>query len=88
MKSPKVINVQAQNDLTLIVKFDNGMTKTFDVKPLLEMPIYKPLKDVALFRTASIDRFGGITWGNDIDCCRDTLYADGILVQQQEGKAI
>ena len=75
MKTPKVIDVKAQKDFMLTVCFDNGISREFDVKPLLSMPIYKPLQNVELFQKVSVDQFGGITWGNNIDCCRDTLYA-------------
>ena len=48
--------------------------KTIDVKSLLTMPIYKLFADVVLFQKVKVYKFGGITWGNDIDCCADILY--------------
>ena len=79
MKYPKVVAVQAQDDFVLDLRFDNGTTKSFDAKPMLDLPIYKPLNDPAIFQHVSIDMFGGITWGNNIDCCCDTLDAQGVL---------
>lgn len=78
MRIPKVVEVQAQDNYMLSLCFENGARKLFDAKPLFSMPIYKPLSDQDLFRNVSVDRFGGITWGNGIDCCRDTLYAESI----------
>lgn len=78
MKTPPITKVCAEEDYILRVWFGNGAAKKFDMKPLLAMPVYRPLQDKTMFGNVSIDQFGGITWGNDIDCCRDTLYAEGI----------
>ena len=38
---PKAINVIPQDDYTLLLEFDNGEKKIFDVKPYLEHKAFK-----------------------------------------------
>jgi len=74
--NPRVINVTPTQDFTLLITFNNGEEKSFDVKPYLEIGIFKELKDVSMFN--SVKPFlGSIQWSNGLDLCPDTLYIDG-----------
>jgi len=74
--NPRVINVTPTQDFTLLITFNNGEEKSFDVKPYLEIGIFKELKDVRIFN--SVKPFlGSIQWANGLDLCPDTLYLDG-----------
>jgi len=73
---PRVINVQAEQNFKLLITFNNGEKKSFDVKPYLGIGIFKELQDVSMFN--SVKPFlGSIQWANGLDLCPDTLYLEG-----------
>ncbi len=76
--NPRVSNVQPQQDYFLLITFDNGEVKRFDVNPYLEIGFFKELKDKSVFN--SVKPFlGSIQWSNGVDLCPDTLYLDSEL---------
>jgi len=79
----KVIAVKTNEDYSLIVKFDDGKIKRFDVKPYLEQGIFKELKDRDYFRKVSV-AFGTVQWENEQDISSDTLYIEGKGISKSE----
>jgi hypothetical protein len=76
--NPRVSNVQPQQDYFLLITFDNGEVKRFDVNPYLEIGFFKELKDKSVFN--SVKPFlGSIQWSNGVDLCPDTLYLESKL---------
>ena len=74
--NPRVVNVKPGHDYTLLIIFNNGEEKSFDVKPYLEIGLFKELKDACVFN--SVKPFlGSIQWANGLDLCPDTLYLEG-----------
>ena len=74
--NPRVINVKPDQNFTLLVTFNNGEEKRFDVKPYLNIGMFKELKDESMFN--SVKPFlGSIQWANGLDLCPDTLYLEG-----------
>lgn len=74
--NPRVINVQPEQNFKLLITFNNGERKSFDVKPYLGIGIFRELQDVSLFN--SVKPFlGSIQWANGVDLCPDTLYLEG-----------
>ncbi len=73
--NPRVKNVAANNDYTLTITFTNDEVKVFDVKPYLEIGIFKELKDLSLFKNVK-PFFNSIQWINGQDFCPDTLYLE------------
>jgi hypothetical protein len=73
--NPRVQNVKPEADYRLLITFQNGEIKTFDVKPYLGIGIFKELQDLSMFN--SVKPFlGSIQWANGIDLCPDTLYLE------------
>ena len=73
--NPRVINVKPEQNYSLLLTFNNGEVKRFDVKPYLEIGIFKELQDLSVFN--SVKPFlGSIQWVNGVDLCPDTLYMD------------
>ncbi|RPI17328.1 MAG: DUF2442 domain-containing protein [Ignavibacteriae bacterium] len=72
---PRVERVKPEKNYTLIITFNNGEVKSFDVKPYLDIGIFKELKDLALFNSVRTC-LGSIQWKNGQDLCPDTLYLD------------
>jgi len=74
--NPRVINVRPEQNFKLLITFNNGEMKSFDVKPYLEIGIFKELQDESIFN--SVKPFlGSIQWANGVDLCPDTLYLEG-----------
>lgn len=77
MKNPRIQSVQAQQNYTLILLFDNGEERVFDVKPFLDKGIFRDLQNVRIF--SSVKPFlGSIQWSNGADFCPDMLYEESI----------
>jgi hypothetical protein len=45
-----VVDVRANNDFTLDLKFNDGRVKRFDVRPYLKYKVFKELNDFAYLR--------------------------------------
>lgn len=78
--NPRVKNVEANQDSTLKLTFDNNEVKSFDVKPYLEYGVFKELKDLSLFLTVK-PFWGTVQWLNEQDFCPDTLYLESTNIQ-------
>ncbi len=72
----KVINAKAENDFSLILEFNDGSVKRFDVKPYLDYEVFKPLKDLNYFKRIKI-AFGTVQWTDELDISPETLYLEG-----------
>jgi hypothetical protein len=73
--NPRVKKVKPNPDFTIVMAFTNGEVKIFDMKPYLEIGIFRELKDLSLFN--SVKPFlGSIQWKNGQDLCLDTLYLE------------
>jgi hypothetical protein len=77
--NPRVINVKPEKDYKLLITFSNNDVKAFDVRPYLEIGLFKELKDISLFN--SVKPFpGSIQWSNGLDLCPDTLFLESKLL--------
>jgi len=68
-----VTSVQAKKDYTLIVTFIDGKQKIYNALPLLENPIYEPLKTLTFFLKAKVCG-DTVAWSDDIDIAPEHLY--------------
>jgi Protein of unknown function (DUF2442) len=66
-------NVKPKNNYILLLTFENGEKRQFDMKPYLEIGIFKELKDISLFKTVKI-HFDSIEWANEADFDPEVLY--------------
>ena len=76
----KVKNVFALPDLRLSVQFAEGVTKIYDVKPLLKrIPAFGVfLKEPERFEDVQVDNGGyGVIWNDDLDLSCDELWEHG-----------
>lgn len=74
--NPRVKEVIPADDFQLKITFENGEKKLFDVKPYLQIGVFKELNDENLFKTVQVN-LGSISWKNGQDLCPDTLYLEG-----------
>ena len=66
-------SVQAIPNYNLILTFQNGEKRQFDMNPYLEIGIFKELRDIAKFNTVRIS-FDSIEWENEADLDPEILY--------------
>ncbi len=76
---PKIKDVMPADQRTLIVTFDNGKRKRYDVKKLLIKEMYSPLKDKGFFKNVKIEPGGyAVYWNDMIDISEYGLWQNGI----------
>ena len=73
--SPRAKKVKVVSGYKIEVEFDNGEVRIFDVSPLLNLPVYQPLKNRSYFEKVYVDH-GIVQWPNEVDISPDTLYLD------------
>ncbi len=75
--NPRIKNLIAHDDYTLSITFDNNEIKVFDMKPYLNIGIFKKLKSLNAFKSAHIQS-GTIQWNGGQDLCPDTFYEESV----------
>ena len=75
MKQPVWIveGVTAREDYTLLITFTGGTQRIYDARPLLEKPIFAPLKSLPFFLRARA-AYGTVIWNDDVDIAPEHLY--------------
>ena len=76
---PRVTTVEPMDDYKILLGFNNGEQRIFDVKPSLKHDVYKPILDKDVFKLVkAVD--GTVEWPGEIDYCPDTLYKRSVLI--------
>ena len=70
----QVVQVKPYPDFSIQVRFADGMTKRFDMRPFIGEGISAPLANWEYFKHVSIDEGGGIVWPNGYDFCPEYLH--------------
>ena len=65
--------VEPINNFKLLLTFENGERRQFDMNPFLNKGIFKELNEVELFNTVHLS-FDTIEWDNEADIDPETLY--------------
>ncbi len=68
-----VTKVEPLEDYQLLLTFENGEKRIFDMKPYLDKGIFQELKDKQRFRTVRVS-FDSIEWDNQADVDPEILY--------------
>ena len=74
--SPDVISVKPLQDFKLLVQFETGESRKFDVEPLLDFPVYQRLRKVGYFSSARVEN-GTVIWDEQCDLSPDSIYLQG-----------
>lgn len=78
MKMYKITDVKATDDYKLIVNFENGVIKEYDMKEKLNECPFELLKNKAYFKAVKVDTGGyGISWNSNIDLSEYELWNNG-----------
>ncbi len=68
-----VIQVEAKEDYRLLLVFENGQKRCFDMRPYLEQKPFTRLKPVESFMKAAVG-IGTVVWPGGIDIAPETLW--------------
>ena len=72
-----VKNVKPLENFKLLLTFENHEKRIFDVKPYLNLGIFKELNNPNIFNTVRIS-FDSIEWVNSADIDPEILYRDSV----------
>lgn len=75
-----IVDVKPLQNYKLLLTFENGEKRTFDMKPYLDKGIFRELKDEKIFKTVRVS-FDSIEWSNDADIDPEVLYEDSVTYQ-------
>lgn len=71
----KVVSVKPTDDYKLLVTFDNGIVKEYDMKPKLNEWQFELLKSKAFFKAVKVDPGGyGVSWNSEMDLSEYELW--------------
>ena len=72
-----VTDVKPLSEYKLLLTFENGEKRVFDMKPYLDKGVYKELKDEGKFRSVRVS-FDSIEWCNQADIDPEFLYEKSV----------
>jgi hypothetical protein len=72
-----VKKVVPKPDYKLLLTFESGEQKQFDMKPYLNFGVFSTLRDPAMFDSVRVC-FNSIAWANNVDIDPEFLYSDSI----------
>lgn len=75
--------VKTLPDFKLLLIFENGERRLFDVSPYLDHGVFRALRDPAVFNSAHIS-FDTVAWSNGADLCPEVLYRDSTPVDDAQ----
>jgi hypothetical protein len=75
----KILQVEPIQNFKLLLTFQTGERKVFDMTPYLEIGIFKELKEPEMFNTVHTS-FDSIEWNNEADFDPEVLYSKGIPI--------
>jgi hypothetical protein len=81
-----VRNVEAGEPYRLVLQFDNGERRVFDVAPLLSTGRFRELAAPDAFRKVRVV-FDTIEWENGLDLDPEYLYERGALLSNEQRAA-
>jgi len=71
--------VEPLENYNLLLTFENGEMRQFDMLPYLDLGIFQELKDEEMFRTVKVS-FDTIEWDNEADIDPEILYNEGKIM--------
>jgi len=75
-----IVKVEPLQEYQLLLTFENGEKRIFDMKPYLDKGIFKELKDEKMFRSVRVS-FDSIEWSNQADIDPEVLYEESVVYQ-------
>lgn len=76
MLRPTATHVEVVGAYKVLIEFDNGEKKSFDVEPYIKGEWYGKLRSMEYFKSVTTDGYT-IVWPDGQDICPDELYELG-----------
>ena len=76
----EITNVVANDDYTIIITYNNGVKKLYDIKPFMKIKWFKRLENLTEFKKVQFDN-DHIFWDDMTDLCGDTCYIYGLTLR-------
>ncbi len=71
----RVVKAEARGAHSLDLTFKDGTRKRVNLLPVLEGPVFEPLRDPKYFARVELDPLAGtVVWPNGADIAPETLY--------------
>jgi len=83
MLYPQAINVTPLSGYKLLVAFDNGENRVFDVNPYLRGDWFSELRDANVFNAVTVSGYS-VAWPDGQDIAPDCLYVNSVRVNGPE----
>lgn len=82
MLSTKVSSVIPLKNMNLLVFFENGVIKKFDVKSIIkDFPEFQALENEDIFNLVQLEPGGyGVSWNSELDCSEGELWENGVEI--------
>lgn len=75
MIAPPLESAKPLRPYVVRVVFSDGEVRDVDIEPLLDGPIFQPLRDPAFFEQVAVDEYSeSLFWPNGADLDPDVLY--------------
>ncbi|MCG8634155.1 MAG: DUF2442 domain-containing protein [Desulfobacterales bacterium] len=82
MNVPKIKTAVVTDHKIIIVTFDNGEIKQYDISKLLSNDMFSPLNDQAFFKNVKVEPGGyAVYWNEMIDISEYELWKNGVSYQ-------
>ena len=78
---PAVVSVERKDDYILSIVFDNGERGLLDMKPYLDLGVFKRIRDLGIFETVHVS-FDTIAWESGADLDPEFVYEKCRIVPQ------
>lgn len=77
----RIKSIEPLNDFMLRAIFENGITKLYDVKPVInKINDFQDLKNNNIFKNVKVDTGGyGISWNDYLDLECTEIWQNGII---------
>ena len=81
----QIARVEIKPEHKLFVRFKNGKSRVFDMKPYLNKGVFKELKNESYLKKVRVIS-GGLEWPHEQDLSADTLYYRGTPLKQSRAR--
>ena len=74
--------VEALADYRLLVTYENGEQRVFDVGPYMDDGVFRELREESAFKSVHV-AFDTVEWANGADICPEVLYEQSAPVARK-----
>lgn len=85
--APPIVAVVPLDGYVVRVSFADGEVRDVDMEPMLDGPVFGPLRELGLFRTVTVDpESRTVTWPNGADLDPDVIYDPSLRPEGSEAR--